>query len=128
MPENRGLAPATIRIILEPTSGNTGIALAMIGPAQGLPGSRLFHAPLTTVTNEAAPDCRALGADVHRLPGVAGANGRSRGQAPLVSKDERFVMPYHYGNPANPALTTNDRARSCPTARDRRLRRRLGTR
>ena len=85
-------------IILEPTSGNTGIALAMIGRRKGY---RVALVMPDNVTNERRQMAALFGAEVIDSPGALGSNGAIALAKHLVSKDERFVMPYQYGNPAN---------------------------
>jgi len=86
-------------IILEPTSGNTGIALAMIGRRKGY---RVALVMPDNVTNERRQMAALFGAEVIDSPGRLGSNGAIALAKHLVSKDERFVMPYQYGNEANP--------------------------
>ena len=86
-------------IILEPTSGNTGIALAMIGRRKGY---RVALVMPDNVTNERRQMAALFGAEVIDSPGALGSNGAIALAKHLVSKDERFVMPYQYGNEANP--------------------------
>ena len=54
------------------------------------------------VTNERRQMAALFGAEVIDSPGALGSNGAIALAKHLVSKDERFVMPYQYGNPANP--------------------------
>ena len=86
-------------IILEPTSGNTGIALAMIGRRKGY---RVALVMPDNVTNERRQMAALYGAEVIDSPGALGSNGAIALAKHLVAKDDRFVMPYQYGNPANP--------------------------
>jgi cysteine synthase B len=96
--EARGLlGPESI--ILEPTSGNTGIALAMIGRRKG---HRVALVMPDNVTNERRQMAALFGAEVIDSPGSLGSNGAIALAKHLVSKDSRFVMPYQYGNEANP--------------------------
>jgi cysteine synthase B len=95
--ENRGLLRED-SIILEPTSGNTGIALAMIGRRKGY---RVALVMPDNVTNERRQMAALYGAEVIDSPGALGSNGAIALAKHLVGKDERFVMPYQYGNPAN---------------------------
>jgi [CysO sulfur-carrier protein]-thiocarboxylate-dependent cysteine synthase len=85
-------------IILEPTSGNTGIALAMIGRRKGY---RVALVMPDNVTNERRQMAALFGAEVIDSPGDQGSNGSIALAKHLVAKDDRFVMPYQYGNPAN---------------------------
>jgi [CysO sulfur-carrier protein]-thiocarboxylate-dependent cysteine synthase len=86
-------------IILEPTSGNTGIALAMIGRRKGY---RVALVMPDNVTNERRQVAALYGAEVIDSPGHLGSNGAIALAKHLCAKDERFVMPYQYGNAANP--------------------------
>lgn len=95
--EERGLLRDD-SIILEPTSGNTGIALAMIGRRKGY---RVALVMPDNVTNERRQMAALFGAEVIDSPGHLGSNGAIDLAKHLVAKDERFVMPYQYGNPAN---------------------------
>ena len=95
--EDRGLLRED-SIILEPTSGNTGIALAMIGRRKGY---RVALVMPDNVTNERRQMAALFGAEVIDSPGHLGSNGAIELAKHLVAKDERFVMPYQYGNPAN---------------------------
>jgi cysteine synthase B len=85
-------------IILEPTSGNTGIALAMIGRRKGY---RVALVMPDNVTNERRQMAALYGAEVIDSPGHLGSNGAIALAKHLVARDARFVMPYQYGNPAN---------------------------
>ena len=96
--ETRGLLHED-SIILEPTSGNTGIALAMIGRRKGY---RVALVMPDNVTNERRQMAALYGAEVIDSPGALGSNGAIALAKHLVRKDPRFVMPYQYGNPANP--------------------------
>lgn len=85
--------------ILEPSSGNTGISLAMIG-------GRLGH-PVTIVmpdntTREREQLLRLYGAEIVFSPGEEGSNGAIRAAQALVAADPSLFMPYQYGNEANP--------------------------
>src|SRR6187402_1944661 len=86
-------------IILEPTSGNTGIALAMIGRRKGY---RVALVMPDNVTNERRQMAALFGAEVIDSPGALGSNGAIALAKHLAAKDPRFVMPYQYGNEANP--------------------------
>jgi len=88
-------------IILEPTSGNTGIALAMIGRRKGY---RVALVMPDNVTQERRQMAALFGAEVIDSPGALGSNGAIALAKHLVAKDPRFVMPYQYGNPANPRV------------------------
>ena len=96
--ERRGLLGPD-SIILEPTSGNTGIALAMIGRRKGY---RVALVMPDNITQERRQMAALYGAEIIDSPGRLGSNGAIALAKHLVSKDPRFVMPYQYGNPANP--------------------------
>jgi len=86
------------RTILEPTSGNTGIALAMVARRKGY--------PLTVVIPDNASEERIrllelFGAEIVLSPGEKGTNG-SIEIARRLAVDDRYFMPFQYGNPANP--------------------------
>jgi cysteine synthase B len=85
-------------IILEPTSGNTGIALAMIAHRKG---HRVALVMPDNVTSERRQLAALFGAEVIDSPGHLGSNGAIALAKQLVERDSRYVMPYQYGNPAN---------------------------
>lgn len=87
------------RIILEPTSGNTGIALAMIGRLRGY---RVEVVLPENVSPERVELLRAYGAHIHFSEGAQGSNGAVRRAQEMVERDKRYFMPYQYGNEANP--------------------------
>jgi len=85
------------RIVLEPTSGNTGIALAMVCKTRGY----RFNAVMPdNASRERIQLLKAFGADVTFSEGAKGTNG-SVVVATEMSKDDRFFMPFQYGNQAN---------------------------
>ncbi len=86
-------------IIIEPTSGNTGIALAMIARRKGY---RVAVVMPDNVTQERRQLLGLFGAEIIDSPGSKGSNGAVELAKYLVARDPRFVMPYQYGNPANP--------------------------
>jgi [CysO sulfur-carrier protein]-thiocarboxylate-dependent cysteine synthase len=85
--------------ILEPSSGNTGISLALIGRLMGHP-VRIVLPDNTTVEREQL--LRLHGAEIVRSPGGEGSNGAIRLAQELCAADPDLFMPYQYGNPANP--------------------------
>jgi cysteine synthase B len=85
--------------ILEPSSGNTGISLAMIGSRLGHP-VRIVMPDNTTTEREQV--LRLFGADIVFSPGAEGSNGAIRLAQSLADADPRLFMPYQYGNEANP--------------------------
>jgi cysteine synthase B len=86
------------KIILEPTSGNTGIGLAMIGRYKGY---RVMVVMPTNVSAERRQLLELFGAEIVDSPGEEGSNGAIR-VAQRLAEDGRYFMPYQYGNPANP--------------------------
>ena len=96
--ERRGaLGPDSV--ILEPTSGNTGIALAMIARRKGY---RIALVMPDNVTIERRQMAELFGAEIIDSPGDEGSNGAIAVAKRLAAADPRYVMPYQYGNPANP--------------------------
>jgi len=93
------LAPG--QTILEPSSGNTGISLAMIGSRWGHP-VRIVMPDNTTAEREQL--LRLFGAEIVFSPGAEGSNGAIRLAQSLANADPSLFMPYQYGNEANPAV------------------------
>lgn len=85
-------------LLLEPTSGNTGIALALAATMKGYPFTAV-------VSDKGTQDKRRMlelyGATVITSPGAAGSNGAIHLAQELVERDKRYVMLYQYGNEAN---------------------------
>jgi cysteine synthase A len=86
-------------IIVEPTSGNTGIALAMVCAARGY---RCKLVMPDTMSNERRMLLRAYGAELVLTPGAEGMLGAIRRAEELVAEDPRCFMPQQFNNPANP--------------------------
>ena len=85
------------KIILEPTSGNTGIALAMVAKMRGY----RFNAVMPdNASAERVSLLKAFGADITFSEGDKGTNG-SVAMAQEMAADERYFMPFQYGNQAN---------------------------
>jgi cysteine synthase B len=87
------------RELLEPTSGNTGISLALIAKLKGY--------PLTCVMPENATEerrrlLRLYGATIVDSPGSQGSNGAVRLALEIAERDPRYFMPFQYANEANP--------------------------
>jgi cysteine synthase B len=96
--ESRGeLVPG--QQLLEPTSGNTGIALALVAK---LKGYRLTCVMPENVTEERRRLLGLYGAEIVESPGSEGSNGAVRLAQELAAKEPRYFMPFQYGNPANP--------------------------
>jgi cysteine synthase len=85
--------------ILEPTSGNTGISLAMICSRKGYPLKVVMP---DNVTQERTQLLRMYGADIIYSPGDQGSNGAVAQALELAEADSSYYMPYQYGNQANP--------------------------
>ena len=90
--------------ILEPTSGNTGIALAMICSRKGYP---LRVVMPESVTEERTQLLKMYGAEIIYSPGDLGSNGAVEMALNLAENDPTVYMPYQYGNPANPLAHYN---------------------
>ncbi|RJX25770.1 MAG: cysteine synthase A [Dethiobacter sp.] len=88
-------------IILEPTSGNTGIALAMVSAAKGYPC--VLTMP-ETMSLERRSLLKALGAELILTPGGEGMKGAVRRAEELARSDRRYFIPQQFSNPANPAI------------------------
>ena len=96
--EARGLiAPG--QTILEPTSGNTGISLALICARKGYPLKVVMPA---NVTPERIQLLQMYGAQIVTSPGEQGSNGAVAMALDMAAADSSYFMPYQYGNPANP--------------------------
>ncbi len=87
------------KILLEPTSGNTGIALAMIARVKGY---RFTAVMPDNVTRERRQMLKLYGANIIFSDGSQGSNGAVKLAKELAQSDERYVMLYQYGNDANP--------------------------
>lgn len=97
--EAQGLLTAG-SILLEPTSGNTGVALALVAGMRGYP----FTAVVSEKgTQEKRRMLELYGATIITSPGSAGSNGAIRLAQELVQQDKRYVMLFQYGNEANPS-------------------------
>ncbi len=86
-------------IILEPTSGNTGIALAMVCAARG------YRCVLTmpeTMSKERRMLLRAYGAELVLTPGPDGMAGAIQKAEEMAANDPRYFIPQQFTNPANP--------------------------
>ena len=91
------ITPETI--LLEPTSGNTGIALAMIARVKGY---RFTAVMPDNVTRERRQMLELYGANIIFSDGTRGSNGAVRLAKELAKSDDRYLMLYQYGNDANP--------------------------
>jgi cysteine synthase A len=88
-------------IILEPTSGNTGIALAFICAAKGYP---LVLTMPDTMSAERIHLLKMFGAEVIFTPGNEGMTGAVKTAEEMASKDSRYFIPQQFKNPANPEI------------------------
>ncbi|HXY43254.1 MAG TPA: pyridoxal-phosphate dependent enzyme [Acidimicrobiales bacterium] len=101
--------------LLEPTSGNTGIGLAMVCRVKG------YHLKVVLPSN-VSPERRQLlelwGAEIIESPGSEGSNGAVRRARVLAAEHPEWVFLYQYGNPANPRAhyegTAPEIWRDCP--------------
>jgi cysteine synthase A len=93
------IGPETI--IVEPTSGNTGIALAMVCAARGY---RCRLVMPETMSNERRMLLRAYGAELVLTPGAEGMMGAIRRAEQIVADDPKCFMPQQFNNPANPEV------------------------
>ena len=103
------------RTILEPSSGNTGIALALIGRLRGYPVRIVLPA---SATSERVSLLRMYGAEVVFSPGELGSNGSIAMARDLAAADRSLFMPFQYANVANPDAhyrgTAVEILRDCP--------------
>jgi len=86
-------------IIVEPTSGNTGIALAMVCAARGYKCALVMP---DTMSKERRTLLRAYGAELVLTPGAEGMVGAIRRAEEMVAADARYLMLQQFNNPANP--------------------------
>ncbi len=88
-------------IILEPTSGNTGIALAFICAAKGYP---LVLTMPDTMSTERVRLLKMFGAEVVLTPGNEGMTGSVRRAEEMAARDHRYFIPQQFKNPSNPEV------------------------
>jgi cysteine synthase A len=88
-------------IILEPTSGNTGIALAFVCAARGYKCTLIMP---ETASKERRILMRAYGAELILTPGSDGMAGAIRKAEELAASDPRYLIPMQFKNPANPEI------------------------
>jgi cysteine synthase len=93
--------------ILEPTSGNTGISLAMICRRKGYPLKVVMP---DNVTPERTQLLHMFGAEIVYSPGDQGSNGAVAMALEMAEQDASYYMPYQYGNQANPLAHYNGTA------------------
>jgi cysteine synthase A len=88
-------------IILEPTSGNTGIALAMVCAARGYRCALIMP---DTMSKERRQLLRAYGAELILTPGAQGMAGAIGKAEEMAAADARYLIPQQFNNPANPKV------------------------
>lgn len=91
---------STDRILLEPTSGNTGISLAFLARRKGY---RIVCVMPDTASRERAALIEMFGGEVVYSPGDQGSNGAIE-VAKQMAEDSKYLMLYQYGNEANPRV------------------------
>jgi len=90
------------REIIEPTSGNTGIALAFVAAARGIPITLTMP---ETMSIERRKVLKAFGANLVLTPGAKGMGGAiAEAEAIAASDPDRYFLPHQFKNPANPAI------------------------
>ncbi|MCB9556983.1 MAG: cysteine synthase A [Deltaproteobacteria bacterium] len=89
------------RVVLEPTSGNTGIALAFVCAAKGYACTLVMP---DTMSIERRKLLAALGADLVLTPGAEGMPGAIRRAQQMAEEDDRYLVLQQFSNPANPAI------------------------
>ena len=88
-------------VVLEPTSGNTGIGLAMVCAARGI--KSCFVMP-ETMSRERRLLLKAYGAELVLTPGPEGMGGAIAKAKALAESDPKYFIPQQFENPANPAI------------------------
>ena len=98
--ERRGILKPGVEII-EPTSGNTGIALAFVGASRGYKVTLVMP---ETMSRERRLILKAYGAELILTPGPDGMGGAIKKAQELAAADSRYFIPQQFENPANPEV------------------------
>jgi cysteine synthase A len=99
--ENAGIIQPLKTVIVEPTSGNTGIAIAMAGAARGY---KVILTMPETMSKERRMLLRAYGATLVLTPGPEGMDGAIRVAREMTAENESYFMPQQFENPTNPEI------------------------
>ena len=104
------------RELLEPTSGNTGISLALIAKLKGYPLTCVMPA---NATEERRRLLQLYGATIIDSPADQGSNGAVKLALELAEREPRYFMPFQYANPANPRAHSEGTGAEIADALDR---------
>ena len=116
--EANGLINPSHTVLVEPTSGNTGIALAMVAAARGY---RLILTMPDTMSQERRAMLRAYGAELELTPGAEGMKGAIQRARSLAEQLPNAYLLQQFANPANPAIHSRSTAEELWTDTDGRI-------